>query len=128
MISCKKKKDAFKAIIIYQPEDKKSYVAYEILLFTQNLLVHIQFETQIGDVLVKDFFVGDLASIPFGWKVERQSYKPTDITSMMCTVYEDSLRFVFHFLYSLAGVRVDVKCFHRCSLLVERTSLEPGWE
>lgn len=51
-----------------------SYVAYEILLFTQNLVVHIQFETQIGNVLVKGLFVGSLVSVSFGMKDEERLY------------------------------------------------------
>lgn len=107
---------------------KMSYIAYEILLFTQNLVVHIQFETQIGNVLVKGFLVGSLASVPLGGKKEKdeeRTYKTTDI-GIMCTFY--SLPFINHFLRSLLGVRIDMRCFHKHSLLVKCTGFEPSWE
>ena len=57
-------------LIHFIHQRQKSYVAYEILLFTQNLVVHIQFKTQFGNMLVKDIFVGSLASEPSGGKDE----------------------------------------------------------
>ena len=51
-----------------------SYVAYEIFLFTQNLIVYIQFEAQIRNVLVKGFFVGNLVSVSLGGKDEERTY------------------------------------------------------
>lgn len=71
--------------LIHFSARKLSYVAHKILLFTQNIIVHIQFKTQISDVLVKGFFVGSLASVSLGGKDEEGTYKPSDI-GIMCTV------------------------------------------
>ena len=39
-----------------------------------------------------------------------------------------SLPFVNHFLRSLVGVLIEMRRFHKYSLLVECTGFEPGWE
>jgi hypothetical protein len=49
-------------VILYHSEDKCLTSPTRLLLSTQNLVVDIQFEAQIGN----GFFVGSLVSEPFG--------------------------------------------------------------
>ena len=39
-----------------------TYIAEEVLLFAQNLVIYFQLDTQIGNVLVNDCLVGSKAS------------------------------------------------------------------
>ena len=48
-----------------------SYVSGDVLLFAQNLIVHIQISTQVGNVLLKNVFVRSQASIPVWGKHRR---------------------------------------------------------
>ena len=41
-----------------------SYVSCDVLLFAQNLIVHIQLSTQVGNVLFKNVFIRSQALIP----------------------------------------------------------------
>ena len=43
---------------------KKTYVTKEILIFAQNLLIHIQLSAQIVNVLVKNCLIGSKISEP----------------------------------------------------------------
>jgi hypothetical protein len=58
---------------MYQQE-KISYVSYEVFLFTQNLVVHVQLAAQISKVLFINLFVGSQALPPGKGK---QTHEPT---------------------------------------------------
>ena len=51
-------------VYVSAAKKKQCYISYEVLLFAQNLLVHVQLSAQVSNVLFINFFVRSQALSP----------------------------------------------------------------